>query len=55
MNKEQLEARKNEIERRISQLRKELSPVAYRVLAFQSVGFIAGLVWAWKTKQNMTR
>lgn len=44
MNKEQLEARKNEIERRISQLRKELSPVAYRVLAFQSVGFIAGLV-----------
>ena len=52
MNKEQLEARKTVIANRISQIRRELTPVAYRVLAFQSVGFIAGLVWAWKTKQK---
>ena len=52
MNKEQLEERKNEIERRISQIRRELTPVASRILAFRAVGFIGGVFWAWKTKQK---
>ena len=50
MNKEQLEARKTVIANRISQIRRELTPVASRILAFRAVGFIAGVAWAWKKK-----
>lgn len=52
MNKEQLEARKTVIANRISQIRRELTPVASRILAFRAVGFIGGVFWAWKTKQK---
>lgn len=50
MKKEQLEARKAEIVTRLNELKKDVAPVGNRILTFQAIGLIAGVVWAWKTK-----
>ena len=52
MKKEQLEARKAEIVTRLNELKKDVAPVGNRILTFQAIGLIAGVVWAWKTKQK---
>ena len=52
MKKEQLEARKSEIVARLNELKRDVAPVGNRILTFQAIGLIAGVVWAWKTKQK---
>ena len=52
MKKEQLEARKAEIVTRLNELKKDVAPVGNRILTFQAIGLIVGVVWAWKTKQK---
>ncbi|GJQ05736.1 hypothetical protein, partial [Capnocytophaga canimorsus] len=49
MNREQ---RKREIQQRIREIQAELSPIAYRQIAFSLAGAVLGGVLAWQTKQK---
>lgn len=53
MKKEQLEARKSEIVARLNELKRDVAPVGNRILTFQAIGLIAGVVMGVENQTKM--